>query len=163
MKNRLIAIYSAANRALDTGITLLLIVLCIVVLIQVVGRFVLKIPTPWSEELARYLMIVIVFIGAAISNKEERHLIAINIFEKSPKWMVLVNRVLIHGAILYLSVVFLKASITMIQVTGTETATSMKWLKIAYLYEVVFVGFLLTLVYEGVNFIKTLLGFFKMK
>jgi TRAP-type C4-dicarboxylate transport system permease small subunit len=140
-----------------------LIVLCIVVLIQVVGRFVLKIPTPWSEELARYLMIVIVFIGAAISNKEERHLIAINIFEKSPKWMVLVNRVLIHGAILSLSVVFLKASITMIQVAGTETATSMKWLKIAYLYEVVFVGFLLTLFYEGVNFIKTLLGFFKIK
>ena len=45
----------------------LLIALCALtgsVLIQIVGRYVLKVPTPWCEELARYLFIALSYIGS---------------------------------------------------------------------------------------------------
>ncbi|MDT3843841.1 MAG: TRAP transporter small permease [Bacillota bacterium] len=41
-----------------------LIVLTGSILIQIIGRYVLRIPTPWCEELARYLFIALTYVGS---------------------------------------------------------------------------------------------------
>ena len=43
---------------------LCMIVLTASIMIQIVGRYVLKVGTPWCEELARYLFIAMTYIGA---------------------------------------------------------------------------------------------------
>lgn len=43
---------------------LCMIVLTASIMIQIVGRYILKIGTPWCEELARYLFIAMTYVGA---------------------------------------------------------------------------------------------------
>lgn len=48
----------------DGFLFLALIVLTASIVIQIVCRYLLKIPSPWCEELARYLFIALVYIGS---------------------------------------------------------------------------------------------------
>jgi len=50
------------------------ILMVIVTLSQVIFRYVLATPLPWSEELARYCFVWIVFLGAAIGFSRGIHL-----------------------------------------------------------------------------------------
>ena len=64
----------ALDRVLD-GITLLLLtVLLLVVGAQILTRYVLNYSLFWSEELARYLFIYLVFIGSAIVLRRNGHI-----------------------------------------------------------------------------------------
>jgi TRAP-type C4-dicarboxylate transport system permease small subunit len=59
------------NAAVYYAIGLLLAVISVVVLMQVIVRFVLtsfgvNIAAPWTEELARYLLVWLIFLGAAV-------------------------------------------------------------------------------------------------
>ncbi len=61
----------ALNRAAYYLVGVLLAVITVVVFIQVIVRFVLthaglNISAPWTEELARFLLVWLVFIGAAV-------------------------------------------------------------------------------------------------
>lgn len=55
-------------------VTILLGAMIVVVFLQVFFRFIIKGSLPWSEELARYLMVWTVFIGASIGAKEGAHI-----------------------------------------------------------------------------------------
>ena len=50
------------------------VVMVVVTLSQVIFRYVLTAPLPWSEELARYCFVWIVFLGAAIGLERGIHL-----------------------------------------------------------------------------------------
>jgi TRAP-type C4-dicarboxylate transport system permease small subunit len=38
--------------------------LVVSICVQVIGRYILQVPTPWAEEIARYLFIWMVLVGA---------------------------------------------------------------------------------------------------
>lgn len=57
-----------------TMVTVLLSTMTVVVFLQVFFRFVIKGSLPWSEELARYLMVWAVFIGASMGAKVGAHI-----------------------------------------------------------------------------------------
>lgn len=61
----------AVTKASVIAVSVLMI---IVTLSQVVFRYVLATPLPWSEELARYCFVWIVFLGAAIGFSRGIHL-----------------------------------------------------------------------------------------
>jgi len=52
----------------------MLIIMSIVVFVQVIFRFVLKSSLPWSEELCRYLLVYVSFLGGAYGVKTGAHL-----------------------------------------------------------------------------------------
>ncbi|KKM09916.1 hypothetical protein SY88_16455 [Clostridiales bacterium PH28_bin88] len=58
----------------ETAVTVLLGTMVVVVFLQVIFRFILKSSLPWSEELARYLMVWAVFIGASMGAKVGAHI-----------------------------------------------------------------------------------------
>jgi TRAP-type C4-dicarboxylate transport system permease small subunit len=64
----------ALDRVLDGITILLLIVLLLVVGAQILTRYVLNYSLFWSEELARYLFIYLVFIGSAIVLRRNGHI-----------------------------------------------------------------------------------------
>lgn len=45
----------------------------IVIIMEVIFRYVVAAPAFWTEELARYLMFYMVFLGSAVAIREERH------------------------------------------------------------------------------------------
>jgi len=59
---------------LDGATLLLLTLLLLVVGAQIFARYVLNHSLFWSEELARYLFIYLVFLGAAIALRREGHI-----------------------------------------------------------------------------------------
>ena len=130
--------------------------ICLIVLVQVVARFVLKIPTPWSEELARYLLVVLTFLGASISIREESHLIALDIFSGRSATTEKVGRLIVGGVVLFVNVVFTRNSFRMSAIAGTEMASSMVWLRTSYLYDIISLGFLLSCLFSASLILETL-------
>ena len=58
---------------LEVFTCLLLIALVIVVLLQILYRYILAAPLSWSEEISRYLLVWISFFGAAVAIKHKGH------------------------------------------------------------------------------------------
>lgn len=69
MKRIIIPVY----QFLDATALILLASLLIVVCVGVVDRYLLKTGITWTEELARYLLIWVSFISAAIATYKSRH------------------------------------------------------------------------------------------
>lgn len=53
---------------------IMLAVMSVVVFLQVIFRFVIKVSLPWSEELSRYLLVYITYFGCAYGIKTGAHL-----------------------------------------------------------------------------------------
>lgn len=69
----LTSVIRKSNRVVENFLNLLLIVMVVVVFAQVIFRFVLEQPLPWSEEVARYIMVWIAFLGAALAIEKRAH------------------------------------------------------------------------------------------
>jgi len=61
------------------------VAMCIVVLLQVFFRFVIYVPFPWSEELARYLMIWLGMVGSFVALRKGRHIGVTILIERLPE------------------------------------------------------------------------------
>jgi TRAP-type C4-dicarboxylate transport system permease small subunit len=94
---------------LDIMVRKLLIVIVslmtMAVIFQVVSRYVLKNPLPWTEELARYLMVWMSFIGGSCVIKKWDHIYVdffINMMKQKPrKMMLLAQKFVILGLLVY--------------------------------------------------------------
>jgi TRAP-type C4-dicarboxylate transport system permease small subunit len=63
-------VFAAANLVLLLFAT----TMCIVMLVQIISRYLFNAPLTWPEETARYLFIWVVFLGAAVAFKARAHL-----------------------------------------------------------------------------------------
>ncbi len=142
---------------LETLCSTLFFLVCFIVLLQVVARFILKVSTPWSEELARFLLVILVFMGASVSLKEKSHLIALDIFSGRSERTVNIGKLLTNGIILSVNILYFRNSIRMAVIAGTEMAASMIWLKTRYLYILISVGFLFSTAFSAFLILETLL------
>jgi len=75
------------NRAADVLAQILLGVMVVVVFIQVIFRFFIQQPLSWSEEVARYVFVWIIWMGAAVVVKQAGHP-GMDLLTKSfsPRW-----------------------------------------------------------------------------
>jgi C4-dicarboxylate transporter DctQ subunit len=60
-------------------------VMTLVILIQVFFRYVVYLPVPWTEELARYLMVWMGMLGAVAALRQGRHIGVRVLVERLPK------------------------------------------------------------------------------
>ncbi len=67
-------------KAENFSIVVFFIMLSIVTVLQVLFRYVFKVSAPWTDELGRYFMIWMVFIGAGWATHAENH-ISINVID----------------------------------------------------------------------------------
>ncbi|MDA8226350.1 MAG: TRAP transporter small permease subunit, partial [Desulfitobacterium hafniense] len=54
------------NRLATWVVVIMTAVMSVIILAQVIFRYVLEAPLPWSEEVARYLMVWGTFLGAGL-------------------------------------------------------------------------------------------------
>ncbi|WP_422124348.1 TRAP transporter small permease [Planococcus sp. X10-3] len=70
------------NKLVGLILALMLAVMSILILTQIFTRFVINYPLHWTEEVARYLMVYSVFLGAALALRQNK-LIAIELLNQA--------------------------------------------------------------------------------
>lgn len=115
------------------------------VMLTVVTRNLLSFAYPWAEELAKYLMIWVASMGAALATRKNEHVCVDLIFRFIPKKLLIYYK----GFLGLVSTVFIGifANYTIrhaISIAKTrQTATSMLWFKMYWVYTILGICFLL--------------------
>ena len=73
------------ERLEEIFLVILMIAATLLVAAQVVTQFILKVPLPWSEEIARYMFLWLTWVGAAYATKERKHVRIDIVYEKLPE------------------------------------------------------------------------------
>jgi TRAP-type C4-dicarboxylate transport system permease small subunit len=110
---------------------------------------------PWTEEVSRYLLVLMTFVGAALALRDRQHIAITFLLDRLTRtqriWADLIFNVLI---MLFLGAVF-RGSIRMIQLTWETPAGTVPWITTGRIYlilpfaVVLMLGYLLAQVYRG--------------
>jgi len=123
------------------------IVMVIVVLLQVIFRYVMRISVPWTEEFARYLLILITFVGGALAIRDKQHIAVTAIIDKLPKKArYYLNKFFNISIILFLITVF-RGSIIMVKLTWETPVGSIGWLSAGKIYLILPVSITMMMIY----------------
>ena len=89
---------------------------CMVVLIfgQVLNRFIFKLPLAWLEELSRYIMIWMVFVGSVIATREDVHARITFVEDKFPEKGKRILKVIQNAVVVAFLVIILVSSLQII-------------------------------------------------
>lgn len=140
----------------ETGaFVVLLSVMTVVVFFQVIFRYVIHSSIPWSEEVSRYCMVYVTFIGVGAGIKAGTHT-GVDAFvsfmpEKIKKAVMFIEKILV----LIISVVFFKYSLELvIQLFENGQKSATLFIPIAFAYISMPLGFLGGIIRSAQNLIK---------
>lgn len=143
------------DRLLNTVLIGLVGLLTVTVFLQVLARFVLKVPLPWTEEVTRIAFVYSIFVGAAIGVRERAHLnvdfLLVLLPERLRRVLQLVTQALV--GVLLAAIVWL--GVRYVQAAGVQT-TPVLLIPFRYVYLVIPVSGALMLVYLIANVVDDL-------
>ncbi len=126
-----------------------------VVFLQVVARYVLKIPISWTEEVARFAFIWMVFVGIAITERQKAHFRITFLVDRVPGrlryGLWLLGELLVFGALGWL----LLESIRFVGMGARQISAAME-LRLHYVYSALAVAVVLAIVNRARQFAITL-------
>ena len=135
---------------------ILLAVMFAVTLFQVVARVILGISSVWSEELARFLYVCLVFIGAAPLIRDDEHIrVGVLTDRLTGRSLTVLRLVTILLTFPFIGVMTWGAWTNTV-VNWRTYAPTLDWLSIGYIYLVIWVTGLLMLWYLTVNLVRNL-------
>ena len=109
----------------EVFLVIILIAAVIIVAMQVVTRYILKVPLPWSEEIARYLFLWLTWVGASYATKERKHVSIDLVYEKLPAGGQMICKIITN--IIWVIFLFMMArlslKLTMSVASGGQVAT----------------------------------------
>jgi TRAP-type transport system small permease protein len=133
-------IKAGVDRALDGLMIVLLSGIVVLVLLQISQRYFSLFPTPWTEEMSRYLFVYLTFFGSALLLKEKGHIAVDVIVERLPRRLRLGVYVLVQLIMLLFLYVFVGGILELTQASVNTRASSMTWFSMSYLYGGVWLG-----------------------
>lgn len=118
-----------ADRVARFSVALMMAVMSAIVLFGVFNRFIFKIPISWTEEIAKYLLIWISLIGAAIAVRIGGHvgvgLIVSRLKENSRSVVSWINQLIIVGFVVALIILGMSVSLKQLHTYGHATRIPM--------------------------------------
>jgi len=94
------------------------------IFIQVIFRYFLELPLGWSEEIVRYLFVIVTFLGGTVATREREHIeidfitTVVNKYENRPekqKWIIKITNVIRDSTVIvFMSIVGYQAWFLMI-------------------------------------------------
>lgn len=107
-------------------IALMLLAIVVVTILQVILRFVFNQPLTWPDELGRFLLIWLVFIGAAVVSFDDRHLGVEVIQEKMSPKVKLISSMILRALIMVFLFITIYSSIDLIRIAHTQTSAALE-------------------------------------
>ena len=131
----------------------LVAVMIAVVILQVIFRFILKGSLSWSEELARYLMVWVTFVGASIGVKRGAHIGVEALVIVLPKKTQIIIKYLGIILVVVFCIVVFSASLGILrnQIVNRQVSPAMR-IPMWWAYAAIPVGTF----FMGIRFIQTL-------
>ena len=127
------------NFLVEYAVCALLAVMVVVVFLQVVFRFVIRSSLPWSEEMARYLMVWIVFLGASIGIKRKSHIGVDALVSLLPETIRRWTAVLVNGLFCVFFAFMIHYGRMILRVVGFQLSPAME-ISMAIPYGAAFAG-----------------------
>jgi TRAP-type C4-dicarboxylate transport system permease small subunit len=139
------------NRAVYYALGLLLAIISIVVLMQVIVRFVLtaagvNIAAPWTEELARYLLVWMIFLGAGVGCRRMQLIALTFVINWLPPWLGSAARLLALCLCLWLFGILLVYGWQFVQLIGRSEMSPVMQISKSWVYWAMPVGAALMIV-----------------
>lgn len=130
------------------------VVFCLVlvfVIVQVLVRYVtvhIGFSLPWTEELARYLLVLIAFIGSAVAFRKQEHIAITSLIDHFPTKVRLVHSVVACLLIMFFISVVTIGSVKFTYKMMVMPTGAIPWLKAGHLYGIITIGMALIAVYQ---------------
>jgi TRAP-type C4-dicarboxylate transport system permease small subunit len=135
------------DEVLGTFLEILLSLMVVIVIVQVLARYVIEVSIPWTEEAARYMLASMTFIGGAVALKEGKHIVVDFLFQRLPpqsqRFLSLVFGVLIFIFLLMIG----WGGLRLLESAWEVPTASMPWLTMGQIYLILPVGLLLMIWY----------------
>lgn len=134
----------------------LIVLMMVLVLIEVISRYVVHLPLRVADEFSAYMLVTIVFIGAAYTWKEKGHVrievVVSRLPTRAAKWLRLITLI---GATIFIPVV-IKASYDLIAYSFQFGMRSGTWLRtpVGPIQIFIFIGLLLLFVQLIIELVK---------
>lgn len=137
----------------------LLIALVLIICLQTFFRYIVFQSLSWSEELSRYLFVIIVSCGFGIGISKDA-LIRINIIDGylPPKGMQFMN-ILYNAAGIFVCVVLAVYNIKLIETGMTRLTSALGSIRFGHIYMAMEFGFIMSLIASVLQFIKSVMAF----
>jgi TRAP-type C4-dicarboxylate transport system permease small subunit len=129
----------AAVWAFETLALGLLAAIVLVVLLQVVGRYLLRISLPWPEELARFLLVWLTFAGAVVGTWHDAHFRVDVLATRLPPGAARALSVAVDALVCATLAVFVWQSFELVGMAGFMRSASME-LSMSWVYGVLPAG-----------------------
>ncbi len=142
------------KRIIEILVGVILFLMFFLTFFQVVARTVLQISAVWSEELARLTYVCMVFLGAAILVKEDGLIRVTVLTDRLGKRAGGILRFLTDLAVVPLVVVITWGAWNNTRLNWNTVASTMDWLRIGYVYLVIFISGLIMLWYLLMNLVR---------
>lgn len=114
----------------------------VVTFMQIIYRFVLLKPIPWSEELARYLFVWITFLGSGVAVKNKGHVGVELVIDRLPKNLRKFSLILAFIVCVVFCILMVTNGVTMVQRTINQRSAAMS-MPMSYAYVAIPIGFIL--------------------
>lgn len=139
------------DRIVETVATAAFIVMFAAALLQVLVRYVLHVPVPWTEELARVLFTLAMLLGIALAIRKGEHIRVEALAERLPRRGRLLLELAFQLLILLLLLMLARGTLRMLGVTWNTHLIALGWLRNGHLYLAQLVAIGLMILYLGVR------------
>ena len=131
--------------SLEDFVTLIVsILLVVIVFFQVFFRYVLNSPLAWSEELARFTFVWLVFISSAVVARDDSHMSMNFVVNLMPEKVRAIIDVISKLIISIFMVITMRQTIIIMRITASQASPSLQ-IPMSLIYFSLFVGFALML------------------
>jgi TRAP-type transport system small permease protein len=134
----------------------LLILMFATTFFQVVARNLIHVTAMWTEELAKFLFVFIVFLGSATLMEREEHISISILTDRLSGALGRWHRLFIQLVLVAFGVVFVWSAWLNVVNSWEFYAPSMPWFRLSYLYLVLVFSGILTLCYLLLNMARVL-------
>lgn len=122
------------DRTVETVATAAFIVMFAAALAQVLFRYVLQIPVPWTEELARVLFTWAMLLGIALAIRTGEHIRVEALADRLPPRASILLELAFQLLIVLFLLMLARGTLRMMDVTWNNYLIALGWMRTGYLY-----------------------------
>lgn len=117
-------------------LALIMMAMTVLVLTQVFFRFFMESSLTWSEELVRFMMVWMTFLGAVIALRQNLHIQIDNLIVRLPRGTKIVFLLIKSAIMLVFLGLMAVGSFSLLEIAGLQTSPGLS-IKMSYVYSVI--------------------------